>query len=60
MHGGGSYYYASKQPINPKHPEKGYAEAGDYLIGSWYDGYVDWGDLYNKSGSPYLHVTFGH
>lgn len=51
MNGLGTYYYAQKQQISPKDLKKRLAEAGDYLIGEFYEGNVVSGKLYNSSNS---------
>ena len=61
MHGSGTYYYANRQLISTKDPKKGrYAEAGDYLIGEWFEGYVSSGVLYDKSNNEKGRIIIGH
>lgn len=49
MHGLGTYYYGKKELISPKDLKKRYAQAGDYLIGEFYQGKVVSGKLYDKN-----------
>jgi hypothetical protein len=47
MHGLGTYYYKERQQISPKDLKKRFAEAGDYLIGEFYEGNVVSGKLFS-------------
>lgn len=59
MDGAGEYHYAIKQPINPKFPSKGYAEAGDVLYGAWKKGYVTSGVLHDNKGNVKDRIVIG-
>ena len=51
MHGLGTYYYAEKQQISKKDLKKRVAEAGDYIIGEWFEGNVVSGKFYGSNNS---------
>jgi len=51
LHGFGTYYYGSRQLISKKDMKERYAEAGDYLIGEWYEGNVVSGKLFEKNNT---------
>lgn len=59
MHGMGTYYYKSKQLISPKDRKKRYAEAGDYIIGEWYDGNLVQGKLFGSNGNQKEAIMIG-
>lgn len=51
LHGFGTYYFKSHQLISKKDLKERYAEAGDYLIGEWYQGNVVNGKLYDGNNN---------
>ena len=59
MHGLGTYYYKERQQISPKDLKKRFAEAGDYLIGEFYEGNVVSGKLYDAQNNVKEVVMIG-
>ena len=51
MQGLGTFYYGQHELISPRDMKKRYAEAGDYLIGEFYEGKVVSGKLYDSSNT---------
>jgi hypothetical protein len=51
MQGLGTFYYGQHELISPRDLKKRYAEAGDYLIGEFYEGKVVSGKLYDSSNT---------
>ena len=51
MQGLGTFYYGQHELISPRDMKKRYAEAGDYLIGEFYEGKVVSGKLYDASNT---------
>lgn len=47
-HGQGIMYFNEKHIINPKDPQKRYAEAGEYVTGVFHNGYLVNGKLFGK------------
>jgi hypothetical protein len=46
--GAGEYHYATRQLLSPKDIKKRYAEVGDIFVGSWTNGYITSGILYDR------------
>jgi hypothetical protein len=51
MQGLGTFYYGQHELISPRDMKKRYAEAGDYLIGEFYEGKVVSGKLYDSNNT---------
>jgi hypothetical protein len=51
MQGLGTFYYGQHELISPRDLKKRYAEAGDYLIGEFYEGKVVSGKLYDSGNN---------
>jgi hypothetical protein len=49
MQGLGTFYYGQHELISPRDMKKRYADAGDYLIGEFYEGKVVSGKLYDAN-----------
>lgn len=60
MHGYGTLYFTQDQLISSKDPKKRIAEAGDYISGTWFQGYLDQGQWFSKSGEQKGHIIIGH
>lgn len=60
MHGNGTLYFSQNQIISSKDPKKRIAEAGDNVNGTWYEGYLDQGKWFSKSGEIKGVINIGH
>lgn len=60
MEGLGTFYYGQRELISPRDIKKRFADAGDYLIGEWYEGYVSSGKLYDKNNNLKEVIIIGH
>ena len=60
MHGFGTLYFEQGKLISSKDPKKRFAEAGDFISGTWFEGYLDQGKWFNKSGEQKGHIIIGH
>ncbi len=60
MHGYGTLYFNQQQIISPKDPKKRVSEQGDYISGTWYNGFLDQGKWYSKNGEQKGHIIIGH
>ena len=59
MHGLGTYYYAQRQRISERDRRERMAEAGDYIVGEWFEGKFVQGRLYDKNGNQKEVVIVG-
>lgn len=60
MHGYGTLYFNQQQTISSKDPKNRVAEQGDYISGTWYNGFLDQGKWYSKNGEQKGHIIIGH
>lgn len=58
-HGMGSLYYNKHHLISPRDRQERYAEAGDYLVGEFYNGDVVQGKLFDKDNNQKQTVIVG-
>lgn len=60
MHGYGTLYFTQQQIISTKDPKNRVAEQGDYISGTFYNGFLDQGKWYSKTGEQKGHIIIGH
>lgn len=58
--GQGTMFFTQKQLISPYDLKKRYAEAGDYVSGTWVEGNVVNGKLFDKNGEQKEALLIGH
>ena len=58
--GQGTMFFNERSIISPKDLKKRYAEAGDYVSGTWVDGNIVNGKLFNKNGDQKETLLIGH
>ncbi len=58
--GQGVMTFTSRHLISPKDPKERFADAGDYVSGTWYKGNIVNGKLFNKNGEQKETLLIGH
>lgn len=58
--GQGVMTFTERYLISPKDLKKRYAEAGDYVSGTWVEGNIVNGKLFDKNGEQKEHLLIGH
>lgn len=60
MNGNGTLYFTQGNIISSKDPKQRLAEAGDYVSGSWFEGFLDQGKWFNKASEQKETIIIGH
>lgn len=60
MHGYGTLYFNQQQVISTKDPKNRIADRGDYVSGTWYNGFLDQGKWFSENGEQKGHIIIGH
>jgi hypothetical protein len=60
MHGQGTLFFKERHIISPKDPKQRYAEVGDYVSGTWFEGNIVNGKLFDKNGQQKETLIIGH